>query len=364
MGSHPQIEELTSSTMLQFLNKNQFTDMDINLKLNGTIQDVAKNLFPITFDLCEAFYKSPEILEWMQRPGLHYDLVMIDTSLGDCAYGLVHKFKAKHILFAPAIAPYTWDGFGIVPESASIPPSAVLYGKTVKPSEMTVVGRFWSTLEPLIWRLGQMYYINRLEKLLRERVNMSDLPSLLEFERNTSLVLINAHFVEEYPFALPPMFQSYAGLACSKAIRKERKPLPEVLEKFVGGNSNETEGFVYISFGSVVDVTKMPTQLLNIFFEAFAAFPKLRFLWRWGGTLPKDIPDNAMLQNWFPQQDLLAHAKIKAFVTQTGRPSSHEALCFGVPMITIPIWGNVMQCYLYQKQSFFPEIRTRGSFFN
>ncbi|ODN00652.1 UDP-glucuronosyltransferase [Orchesella cincta] len=255
VGSNPRIEEIIPSKMCVF---------------------------------CASFYESPEIQEWIVRPDLHFDLIFIDASLGECGYGLVHMFQAKHVLFFPAIPPYMFDAFGIVPESS----------------------------------------------IIEEKLNITNLPPLVEFERNSSLVFVNHHFVEEYPVSLPPLFVPYSGLGCSKNTKV--KPLPEKLANFI----QDTDGFIYVSFGSAVIASAMPKSMRDTFFEAFEAFPNLKFFWRWTGTVPENTPKNVLLHDWFPQQDILAHPKIKGFITQGGRPSTQEALCHGVQMIMIPIMGD------------------------
>lgn len=70
-------------------------------------------------------------------------------------------------------------------------------------------------------------------------------------------------------------------------------------------NSTSSDGFVYVSFGSSVKASAMPKFLLDHFLKAFSEFPKLRFLWRWTGPEPKNLPQNVLLQSWFPQLDVL-----------------------------------------------------------
>lgn len=76
-------------------------------------------------------------------------------------------------------------------------------------------------------------------------------------------------------------------------------------------NDTSSEGFLYVSFGSAVKASAMPDFLLNHFLTAFAAFPNLKFLWRWTGPEPKNMPKNVLVQSWFPQQDMLGKLTTK-----------------------------------------------------
>ncbi|ODM99599.1 UDP-glucuronosyltransferase 1-3 [Orchesella cincta] len=329
IGSHPKIEELTPSKMVKLMS-DFVSDFDINIRLNDKLDEWNQEVFSRSLQFCEAFYDSPEIQKWLDRPGLNYDLVILDI-LSECGYGLVYKFKAKHVQYLPAsVAPFTFDGIGIVPETSSIPDVS---GK-LKPSELSFMNRVRNTMMVLLWRYGYLDFASNVLPVIKSKLNLTDIPSLTEFERNTSLVMVNDHFIEDYPRSLPPMVVSLSGLLCNKSYKPN--PLPEKISTFI----EDSEGFIYISFGSAVAASAMPDSLRGEFFGAFRSLPKLKFLWRWAGSIPDNTPANVMFLPWFPQNDILAHPKIKGFVTQAGRPSTQEALCFAVPLITIPIFAD------------------------
>lgn len=49
-----------------------------------------------------------------------------------------------------------------------------------------------------------------------------------------------------------------------------------------------------------------------------------------------DIPPNVLIKKWFPQQAVLAHPKVKLFISQGGLQSTEEAIVAKVPIVTIP----------------------------
>ncbi|KJH51845.1 UDP-glucoronosyl and UDP-glucosyl transferase [Dictyocaulus viviparus] len=100
-------------------------------------------------------------------------------------------------------------------------------------------------------------------------------------------------------------------------------------------------GLVVFSFGSVAPSHMMPSTWKNAFLDAFKRFPNYRFVMAYEGTDLQDrLPSNVHVFKWIPQTDLLAQTKTKAFITHGGYNSIQEAIIAGVPMITIPLFGD------------------------
>ena len=54
----------------------------------------------------------------------------------------------------------------------------------------------------------------------------------------------------------------------------------------------------------------------NAFLEAFRKL-KYQVIWKWNEENIPNLPTNVMLTKWTPQQDLLGHPNLKAFVNDT-----------------------------------------------
>jgi len=85
-------------------------------------------------------------------------------------------------------------------------------------------------------------------------------------------------------------------------VSEDVKRLPQEVEDFIGGSGDN--GFVYVSFGSEADMAKAPQNIREIFFKSFGK-SKTKFLWRWNGERPKEMPGNVLTASWMPQQDVL-----------------------------------------------------------
>ncbi|VDM68271.1 unnamed protein product [Strongylus vulgaris] len=85
----------------------------------------------------------------------------------------------------------------------------------------------------------------------------------------------------------------------------------------------------------------MPASWKMAFIEAFERFPNYHFIWRYVGIdLQDKLPTNVHIFKWLPQSDLLQNPKTKAFISHGGYNSLQEAISAGVPLITIPLFGD------------------------
>ena len=58
------------------------------------------------------------------------------------------------------------------------------------------------------------------------------------------------------------------------------------------------------------------------------------------GYIPSFLANNIKVQDWLPQNDLLAHKDIKAFVSHVGHNSLYESAYHGVPLLAFPLFGD------------------------
>jgi UDP:flavonoid glycosyltransferase YjiC (YdhE family) len=75
------------------------------------------------------------------------------------------------------------------------------------------------------------------------------------------------------------------------------------VEEFI--NDPLSKGFVYISFGTFVDSSKLPSAVVKIFLEAIESLPELRFVWKWNDVFKEKVPKNLMIVKWTAQLALL-----------------------------------------------------------
>ena len=127
-----------------------------------------------------------------------------------------------------------------------------------------------------------------------------------------------------YPEPTMPNVILAGGLSAKPA-----KPLAPELQAMIKASEQD---FVVVALGSTF---QLPDKYINKLFDTFRKLP-YTFVMKYNGKM-STFPKNIKTYDWFPQNDLLAQAKVKLFINHCGNNGQMEALFHGVPMICIPL---------------------------
>uniref|UniRef100_A0A8C4BAU0 UDP-glucuronosyltransferase n=1 Tax=Denticeps clupeoides TaxID=299321 RepID=A0A8C4BAU0_9TELE len=155
-----------------------------------------------------------------------------------------------------------------------------------------------------------------------------------ELQQAADIWLMRVDFVFEFPRPTMPNVVYMGGFQC-----RPSNPLPQDLEVFV--QSAGDHGVIIMSLGTFVG--QLPKDVVaDLTDEIAAAFAELpqKVIWRHIGDKPATLGSNTLLVNWLPQNDLLGHPKVKAFVAHGGTNGVQEALYHGVPVVGIPLFND------------------------
>ncbi|XP_056905699.1 UDP-glucuronosyltransferase 1-2-like [Takifugu flavidus] len=249
-----------------------------------------------------------------------FDVVLIDP-------GLPVGVLVAHELKLPTVFNVRWvtagDGHFVVAPS---PTSYVPISGNAMSDRMTFAQRLKNTLYYFLNTCIDRYVVCPHYDRLVEKFFGSDV-NFYHLLQSADLWLIRVDFVFEFPRPTMPNVAYIGGFQC-----KPSEPLSSELEDFV--QSSGEYGFVLMSLGTLVQ--GLPLEITSEIAAAFAQIPQ-KVIWRHTGKSPKNLGNNTFLVKWLPQNDLLGHPKIKAFVGHGGTNGIYESIYHGVPMIGIPL---------------------------
>jgi glucuronosyltransferase len=184
--------------------------------------------------LCKLCYSDQAILELMNS-GEHFDLLVVEAVLNECALPLVAHFKAPFIYMTSVIpSVWTFEALGNPMSFDHFP--IIVYDYT---DRMTLLERTVNTLTGIVAvAFRNWFMLPRVDQLARQMLNITDLPRAQDIEKNVTLLVTNAHFSINYNYPKTPSIVEAAAIHCVPA-----KPLPQV-------NLNSHQGYLKCKYTS------------------------------------------------------------------------------------------------------------------
>ncbi len=249
---------------------------------------------------------------------LNFDIAMVDSiSQVKCYFVLMYRLGIPYTSWITAYEPWALKNPALpsfVPQNIGPP--------------MTEQMTFWQRLENL-WHV--IDWISMPPDYYKDSFYTgyfgNSPPVPFHTLVSASLVwFIDSDQVMDYPRPVMPNEVMIGGLTTKPA-----QQLPTHLADFVNAAEH---GVILVSLGAF-----SPDVATDIFKEAFKRV-KQRVVWRLKSKIPHDMPDNVMVSEWLPQNDLLGHPKVKLFITHCGANGQFEALYHAVPMIGFPLFAD------------------------
>ena len=269
---------------------------------------------------------SPEFREILNNKPV--DVVIVVPIFGnEAGYFIAHKKNASLVLFltAPVSKPWTNWAVGDIFNPSFIPLAVPGYSQ-----EMTFPQRIINTLATLVFKYGirDLYTVPQIHSMLRAIFPDEDIPHVDDLIQKTALLINHGSpFLGDGLRPVMPKTIMAGFMSCNPT-----NPLPADLEDWVQGADH---GVILVSFGSVIQSSKMPESKRQSMLKTFAKL-KQRIIWKWEIPMP-DAPPNVLVSSWLPQTSLLAHKNVKAFITHGGAGGIQETICHKTPIIAIPI---------------------------
>ncbi|XP_065364273.1 UDP-glycosyltransferase UGT5-like isoform X2 [Calliphora vicina] len=315
---HVEAAMFDSNFAQEMLNK----PASIYRKFNGIISHV--------IDMANDTFNQPKILDFLHNHKAgDFDAVILGYFMNDFMLGFGAHFQCPIILSFMVQPIFPINKMIGNPLEASYVPT--LYSGFKQP--MDFVSRVKNLLangfEQLV--LGNLMQ-RKLDRMYGYNFPADRYPPLEEVYKNVSLVLTNHHFSQGPIRPNVPALIEIGGIQ----IKEQPDPLPNDLAELI---ESSDKGVIFFSLGTNVQGSNLSKDKAKMIFNVLSKLPYTVLL-KWGDSDFPGQSKNMIYRSWLPQDDILAHPKVKLFITHGGMGSVVESQYHGVPMVGIPFFGD------------------------
>ncbi|XP_069741487.1 2-hydroxyacylsphingosine 1-beta-galactosyltransferase-like isoform X2 [Narcine bancroftii] len=301
----------TAEDFLQEKMRNIFSGKLTSLQLFNILDSYTAN--------CDLMVSNRDLEERLREE--NFDLLLVDPN-EMCGYVYAEILGVKHVTFSTGL----WFPAEL---GAPSPISYVPEFNSLMTDRMNLLERAWNSLIYVVSRVGTRWAIlPKYDAIVRKR-KPGGSRSMLEVVQGSSMFLLCTDVSLEFPRPSLPSIVFVGGI-----LTRHANPLSEELMQWV---DQAEHGVVVISFGA--GVKYLSEELSTKLAMAAARLPQ-RTIWRYFGTKPKCLGNNTKLMEWIPQNDLLGHRNVKAFLSHGGLNGIYESIYHGIPVVGIPFFGD------------------------
>ncbi|XP_075145412.1 UDP-glucosyltransferase 2-like [Haematobia irritans] len=268
-----------------------------------------------------------KVQKLLKSPDEHFDLVIVEALQTDALYGFGDHFKAPLIGFSS----YGTDPYidALVDNISPLAYTPLHTGSSTE--RMNFSERLENMWHNILMAIHREFMLNpQHDQIFREYFPNAS-KSLEEIRQNISLILLNQHFSLSYPRPYVANMIEVGGFH----LQHKPQMVPKDIEDFITGSSEDA---IYFSLGSNVKSEDLPLPIRNAILKVFSQLP-YKILWKFENpSLLADKPANVFVSKWFPQGDILAHPRVKLFISHGGLLSVIESIYHGKPILGIPIF--------------------------
>lgn len=302
----------TADDFLQSKVQNIFSGRLTALELFDILDHYSQN--------CDAMVGSQAVMSQLKEE--QFDLLLVDPN-EMCGFVIAHLLGVRYAVFSTGL----WYPAEV---GAPAPLSYVPEFNSLLTDKMSLFQRITNTAVYLVSRFGVQFLVLPKYDRIMKKYNVQPQVSMHELVQGSRLWMLCTDMALEFPRPTLPHVVYVGGI-----LTKPPSPLPE--EFLSWANSAEENGFVLVSFGA--GVKYLSDDIARKLAGALGRLSQ-RVIWRFSGIVPSNIGNNTKLVEWMPQNDLLGHPNIRAFLSHGGLNSIYEAMYHGVPVVGVPLFGD------------------------
>ncbi|KAH8385668.1 hypothetical protein KR200_006616 [Drosophila serrata] len=278
------------------------------------------------YNMSEAILSDDGVQQMLRDRSERFDMVMLEMSSIDALYGLGEFYNAT--LVGVSSLRLNWN----IEDLAGNPAPSI--SEPISPLGYAMDTSFLSMIHNWIYINEEKMLVHFLVRPPQLRLFKKFFGYSAETFRNLrgrfSLILSNSHFSLGRARANVPNIIEIGGVHLSEAP----EPCDEKLQRFM----DEAEhGVIYISMGLEILVRFLPQNMQQSLMQSFSRL-KQRIVWKNEVSMSPNKTDKIYMMEKVPQRHVLAHPKVRLFITQGGMLSVMEAVYSGVPMLGLPLF--------------------------
>ncbi|XP_037814383.1 UDP-glycosyltransferase UGT5-like isoform X3 [Lucilia sericata] len=258
-----------------------------------------------------------------------FDVIILGYFMNDFMLGLGAHFQCPIVISFMVRSIFAIDSMLGNPELPSYVPT--LFENLQQP--MDFADRVRNYLFTLVeGKVMAPYMMRKMQEIYGYNFPADRYPPLEEVYKNVSLVLTNHHFSQGPIRPNVPALIEIGGIQ----IKEKPDPLPQDLAEII---ESSDKGVIFFSLGTNVQGSNLSKDKAKMIFNVLSKLPYTVLL-KWGDSDFPGQSKNMIYRSWLPQDDILAHPKVKLFITHGGMGSVVESQYHGVPMVGIPFFGD------------------------
>ncbi|KAI6185020.1 UDP-glucuronosyl UDP-glucosyltransferase domain containing protein [Aphelenchoides bicaudatus] len=286
---------------------------------------------------CDCLLNNTNFIEKMKTQ--KFD-VFIGEQLTMCGSGISHLAGIKvHIWLSSCPVGIHFASLIGLPFEASYVPA--VYENDQLGDVLTFRQRVTNLLRTISNYIGFVDGIDDTTALFRKRFGR-DFPDIKQIVGESPLVLAAIDEFLDFPRPTSPRVLNIGGLGL-RDLAGELKTLNGT--EFADQMTKGKLGVVFFSLGSMVPTQMLPKNVMSNILKAFNNLKDYHFIVRTDkeNKVAEEIAStmsNVFLTTWAPQLDILAHDRLKLFITHGGYNSILEAARLAVPIVGVGIFGD------------------------
>lgn len=295
-------------------------------------KDMLMNIFNVMRKISEAELQHPSVQELIKGHD-HFDLVMVEWSGVTLMNAFAHHFKA------PLVGITNGGAFINAHEAFGNPNHPVGYPSIFMPfsEDLSLLQRISSVLFTIWYRFYYYSYEIPKQNVIARANFGSSLPDLLEIEENADLLLINTYQALGNVRPVGPTTIYLGGIHRKQTLGDE---MSEDLALFLQ-QAQEPIVYVNLDLDPVMDLHRLDKIIKAL--ETVDA----TVVWNWNQGQLVNTSARIYQSYNLPQEEILAHPKVKLFITGGGQRNIEDAIHHRVPVLGVSS-STLLEHYLLQ----------------